>query len=154
MFAHSPKALAALAVIATPALVTPALANDAAPSPTIPVTVDLSEVEALPGTLYVSIQMESDYMTDAGFGGVLKPVAGMPEKVTYEVDMPGTYAVSLWHDLDDDQNFSMNLVTGEIADGWGASGNVSESKRPTFADVAVDVPSYGGEVKVRMFYPE
>ena len=116
MFAHSPKAFAALAVIATPAL-----ANDAAPAPTIPVTVDLSDVEALPGTLYVSIQMESDYMKEAGFGGILKPVAGMPEKVTYEVDRPGTYAVSLWHDLDDDQKFSMNLVTGEIADGWGAS---------------------------------
>ena len=149
MFDHTLKALAALAVVASPAL-----ANDAAPAPTIPVTVDLSDVEALPGTLYVSIQMESDYMTDAGFGGILKPVAGMPDKVTYEVDRPGTYAVSLWHDLDDDQNFSMNLVTGEIADGWGASGNVSEDARPTFGDVAVDVPSYGGEVKVRMFYPE
>ena len=146
----------ALALAIAPAALAPAaFASEAAPAlePTIPVTIDLSEVEAREGPLYISIQKEDEYMGMRGHGGIIQAVTGNLSEVTYKVDVPGRYAVSLWHDLDDDAVFSMG-EDYRIEDGWGGSGELSAAKRPTFDDVAVDVPAYGTSVNVKMFYPE
>ena len=108
LFASTLRALAVAATVAAPALATPAMANDAALGEGIPVTVDLSEVEARPGRLYISIQTESEYMGIRGAGGVIELVTPGMSAATYGIDRPGTYAVSLWHDLDDDGVFSMD----------------------------------------------
>ena len=149
MFAYRPTLAfaVALAVAATPAFAKPAQ------EPTIPVTVDLSQVEAREGPLYISIQKEDEYMGMKGFGGIIKVVTDNAAAVTYKVDVPGRYAVSMWHDLNDDTIFSMT-DDYEILDGWGGSGTIDPSQRPKFDDVAVDVPAYGTEVAVSMFYPE
>ena len=141
----------ALALAIAPA----AFASEAAPAlePTIPVTIDLSEVEVREGPLYISIQKEDEYMGMRGHGGIIQAVTGNLSEVTYKVDVPGRYAVSLWHDLDGDAVFSM-AEDYSIEDGWGGSGELSAAKRPTFDDVAVDVPSYGTSVEVKMFYPK
>ena len=138
---------AALGLAAAPAFA------KTAQEPTIPVTVDLSQVEAREGPLYISIQKEDEYMGMRGFGGIIKVVTDNAAAVTYKVDVPGRYAVSLWHDLNDDTIFSMT-DDYEILDGWGGSGTIDPGRRPKFDDVAVDVPAFGTEVAVTMFYPE
>ena len=122
-------------------------------APNIPVTVSLDQVRAVDGPLYVSIQKEGEYQGIRGHGGIVKAVTPEMKDVTYNVDVPGRYAVSLWHDLNDDGIFSMD-ENYRIFDGWGASGDISEGRRPTFDEVAVDVPGYGANVTVTMFYPE
>jgi len=141
-------ALPALILLSAPS----AYAVDAQ-DPTIPITIDLSEVQALPGPLYVSIQKEAQYMGMRGHGGIIASVSDAMTQATYKVDVPGRYAVSLWHDLNDDGVFSMD-ESYNVLDGWGASGSIKETERPSFDDVAIDVPAYGTEVRVTMFYPE
>ena len=138
-------------------LATTAAQADPVPAPLVgegvPVTVDLTGVEARPGALYISIQTEDEFQGIRGAGGIIEVVNPGMAEVTYRVAEPGTYAVSLWHDLDNDGVFSMS-ETYQVLDGWGGSGEVDATKRPGFADVAVEVPAYGATVPVTMFYPE
>ena len=152
MFAIKTLAKATLPLCALLAAAPAALANSAQ-EPTIPVTVDLGEVEARPGPLYISIQKEAEYMGMRGAGGIIQAVGEGTDAITYKVDVPGRYAVSLWHDLNDDTVFSMD-ESYTVLDGWGASGNIDPSRRPVFDDVAIDVPAHGADVTVTMFYPD
>lgn len=140
------------ATLAAFLLSAPAFAADA-PSG-VPVTIDISEVEARPGPLYISIQTEDEYQSMRGAGGIIQQVTPGMASVTYNVPFAGRYAVSVWHDLDEDVRFSMDYETYEISDGWGASGDVDPTRMPTFDDVAIDVSSFGTQTKVAMFYPE
>jgi len=125
----------------------------AASAHAVPVTVDLTEARALPGKLYISIQTEDQYMSETGQGGIIEDVATSGPRVTYDIDAPGDYAISLWHDLDADGEFSMD-ERYQLIDAWGASGNAERNARPTFDDVAVSVTADGAFIPVTMFYPE
>ena len=119
---------------------------------TIPVTVTLKGVTKTEGPIYVSIQTRENYRSMKGFGGVLsEPTLGDITQ-TFKVETPGNYAVSVWHDLDDDGRFSMT-EDYKILDGWGASGNAPEDREPTFDDVQIKVDESGATVPVEMRYP-
>jgi len=87
-----------------------------------------------------------------GHGGIIKTVTPGFMKVTYHVDEPGEYAVSVWHDLNDDTIFSMDDNYRPV-DGWGNSGNPPTDRRPVFDDVKVPVLSFGTTVPVTLNYP-
>lgn len=121
----------------------------------IPVTVNLTDV--LPegpsgGTIYVSIQTRQDYRSMKGFGGVIQKAEAGDMTRTFNVDEPGEYSVSIWHDRDDDGRFSMT-ETYQVLDSWGASGTPPENSSPTFDDVKVSVPSMGTTVNIDMINP-
>jgi uncharacterized protein (DUF2141 family) len=118
----------------------------------IPITVTLKGVNETKGPIYVSIQTRKDYRSMKGFGGILKNPSIGDITQTFHVDKPGEYAVSVWHDLDDDGRFSMT-EDYEILDGWGASGNVPDHREPTFDDVEIKVETAGTTVPVEMRYP-
>jgi uncharacterized protein (DUF2141 family) len=120
---------------------------------TIPVTVKLDNVTRVEGPIYVSIQTREHYQSMKGFGGIIKQADYGEMTATFSVDEPGEYAVSIWHDLDDDGRFSMT-ETYQILDGWGASGTPPEKSAPTFDDVKIKVESFGATVPVAMKYPD
>jgi uncharacterized protein (DUF2141 family) len=152
MFAAFVKtALPVTLLIGSTALAAPS--KGSAQAPTIPVTIDLSEIQALSGPLYISIQKEEEFQGMRGHGGIIQSVTSATTQATYKVDVPGRYAISVWHDLNDDGVFSMD-ESYNIQDGWGGSGTVTQEARPTFEDSAFDVPAYGANVSVTMFYPE
>jgi len=119
----------------------------------IPITVTLKGVSETKGPIYVSIQTREDYRSMKGFGGILSnPTLGDITE-TFKVDKPGNYAVSVWHDLDDDGRFSMS-EDYKVLDGWGASGDVPDNREPTFDDVEIEVGQSGARVPVEMKYPD
>lgn len=119
----------------------------------IPVTVTLKGVSETTGPIYVSIQTRENYRSMKGFGGILRnPTLGDITE-TFKVDTPGSYAVSVWHDLDGDGRFSMT-EDYKVLDGWGASGNVLDNREPTFDDVEVEIESAGATVPIEMKYPD
>ena len=118
----------------------------------IPVTVTLKGITQTEGPIYVSIQTRENYRSMKGFGGVLKDPTLGDITQTFKVDMPGKYAVSVWHDLDDDGRFSMT-EDYEVLDGWGASGNVPENREPEFDDVQIEIDKSGANIDVQMKYP-
>ncbi len=119
---------------------------------TIPVTIDLKGLHISRAPIYVSIQKRAEYMGIHGHGGVVKAVTDKSMTMTVSVREAGEYAVSVWHDLDNDGVFSMD-ETYTITDGWGASGQVTTERRPTFDEVKIKVETYGAIVPVTMIYP-
>lgn len=120
---------------------------------TIPVNVTLTGITSTTGPVYISIQKRAEYMGMKGHGGMIKTVIMDEMSTTFNVDLAGDYAVSVWHDLNDDGIFSMD-DNYTILDGWGNSGLHAISGRPTFDDVKVHVPAYGADVTVAMKYPK
>jgi len=119
---------------------------------TIPVTITLTGVKAGTTPLYISVQKRGDYRSQNGFGGLLKTTSSGTVTAKVKVDKADDYAVSIWHDLDNDGQFSMTKDY-KIIDGWGASGNVPTNRAPNFDDVKVFIPLSGSVVTVDMIYP-
>lgn len=120
---------------------------------TIPVTVKLNGVQTGNGPLYISVQTREQYQGIKGFGAVLEQAVSSEMSTVINIDKSGDYAVSVWHDIDNDGVFSMT-DDYQIFDGWGASGNVSNAERPTFDDVRIFINDTGGSVDVDMIYPK
>jgi len=119
---------------------------------TIPVTVNLSAVEIADGPIYISVQKREQYRGMAGHGTILKLATPGNMTATVKVSEPGDYAVSVWHDMDDNLVFGMS-EDYRPTEGWGASGNVPTDRMPTFDDVKIKVESFGATVSVPMIYP-
>lgn len=142
------KTLRSVAAIAAFGLACPAMAGEA----TIPVTITLDGVQAGDVPLYVSVQKRSEYMGIKGHGEIVNSTTAGAMMVTVNVDVADDYAVSVWHDLNDDGVFSMT-ESYQILDGWGNSGPSDLSGRPSFDDVKVSVPFGGANASVTMKYP-
>lgn len=119
---------------------------------TIPVNVTLNEVQMSDGPLYVSVQTREQYQGIKGHGAVIENVTPGTMLVTVNIDKSGDYAVSVWHDLNDDGVFNMT-EDYRIQDGWAASGTVPKDRAPTFDDVRVAIGGGGANVAVDMIYP-
>lgn len=154
-------AVCALYALSALGISTPAFAGEASDTTPdwkikpgkIPVTVTLKDVAATAAPIYVSIQTREEYRSMKGFGGILSESKPGDMTATFKVDKPGTYAVSVWHDLDDDGRFSMT-DDYKVLDGWGASGDVPDNREPTFDDVNIKVETSGATVPIEMRYPD
>ncbi len=143
MFVRLPKSLAALGVMALLTGTAQAQENN--------LSVELTGLHASEGKLYISIQKEEDFMAQRGHGGIFEVTEAGNE--TYAFTIPaGEYAVSIWHDTDNDERFSMddNWVP---TDGWGMSGTASADKQPRFDEVKIAIASSGTSVRIPMVYP-
>ena len=119
----------------------------------VPLTVTLNNVQATDMPLYISVQTKADYRSMKGSGAVLKTTETGTMIETVTVPEPGDYAISIWHDLDNDGRFSMN-ERYEIEDGWATSGDVPTGATPTFDQAKISVPAMGTGASVTMIYPE
>ncbi len=65
---------------------------------------------------------------------------------------PGTYAVAVYHDENDNDRFDKNLI-GFPLEGYGFSNDAPAFfDPPTFAEAAVRVPAEGSAITIRMSY--
>ena len=153
MFVKSKKVLRTLGLIGvlTGLGATNSVANEAADA-NIPVEVNLTGVQIADGPIYISVQKREQYMGMKGHGAILTTVTPGNMSATVNVDEPGNYAISVWHDMDDDTVFDMDK-TYRPAEGWGASGTVPTDRMPTFDDVKISVESFGTAVTIPVKYP-
>jgi len=70
---------------------------------------------------------------------------------TVKVAEPGEYAVSVWHDMDDDMVFDMDESYRPM-EGFGSSGTPPKDRAPKFDDVKLSIDSYGSAVDVALTY--
>ena len=119
---------------------------------TIPLTVNLSGVKIANGPIYISVQKRGQYMGMKGHGAILKTATPGNMTAIVKVAEPGEYAVSVWHDMDDDTVFDMD-ENYHPSEGWGASGTVPTTRMPTFDDVKIKVESFGTTIDVPLVYP-
>lgn len=133
-----------------------ALAADSkTPSDTasVPITITLTDVIVSDVPLYISVQTKENYRSVNGQGTILEATPAGVVTETIHLPSKGDYAVSVWHDLDNDGQFSMN-ERYEIKDGWATSGDVPVGTSPTFESTKITVPSYGIETSLAMIYPD
>lgn len=128
-----------------------ALADDNAEA-SVPMTITLTDTMETNVPLYISVQTEAEYRSTKGQGAVLKQTNAGTITETVQLPAAGDYAITIWHDLDNDGRFSMN-DRYEILDGWGASGEVSREAAPSFQQSKISVPSYGASATIAMIYP-
>jgi len=125
-------------------------------SGTIPVTVTLTDVQPAGATaddvIYVSIQTRETFRSMKGHGGTIKALTPGTMQATFKVAEPGDYAVSVWHDRDNDMRFSMDAEY-KITDGWGASGTPPINRMPQFDDVKISIPNMGTSLEIEMINP-
>lgn len=119
---------------------------------TIPVSITIEGVRETTVPLYISVQKRGEYMGLKGHGVILKKTDEGTMRASVNVDVVDDYAISLWHDLDDDGVFSMN-DRYQPQDGYAASGTMPTDRAPTFDDVKITVPIVGRAVTVTMVYP-
>jgi len=114
-------------------------------------TVEVRDVEARGGALYISIQAEDEFMSDRATASrrIEDPAAGDHR---FRFNVPeGVYAVSIWHDDDDNGVFDRNAY-GMPADGWAMYRGLELRGAPTFPDISLEVGPGGAEVSERITY--
>lgn len=120
---------------------------------TIPMTITLTDVMQSQVPLYISVQTEADYRSMKGQGTILKETTAGTFSETISLPQAGDYAITIWHDLDNDGRFSMD-ERYEVLDGWGSSGDTSVPGAPTFQTAKITVPNFGAEATIAMIYPK
>lgn len=114
-------------------------------------TVEITNLSQVGGTLRIAL-----YKPGTKFGRA-KPdfykniIVGQPgdQKVEFEVE-PGTYALAVYHDLNNNNRLDKNLL-GYPREPFGFSNNYRPSvAAPTFGDCAFPLPEQGGAVSIRL----
>ncbi|HNW83703.1 MAG TPA: DUF2141 domain-containing protein, partial [bacterium] len=117
-------------------------------------TVELKNVK-IEGTLYLTLYNKDDgYPTDStkAFAKNMKKVTAVTEKVVFK-DIPfGTYAVSVWHDQNDNQKMEKSLI-GIPKEGMGVS-NDAKGKMgpPKFKDAKFVIDKEKTEISITLRY--
>lgn len=137
----SAAAIAALAMLAAPAF-----ADD--------VVITLDGVQPRGGLLLVALQTEEQFLKPMGAHGarVASPVAAGPVTVTLKDVPPGTYSLSVLHDVNGDGQMAVD-DKGMPGEGWAMKGGREMRGPPEWASASFTVS--GGQVAIReaMIYP-
>lgn len=123
----------------------------AAQSEKIPFTINLEGIQTGHAPLYISVQDAGNFRTQMGNAGIILRKQDNPtESVNLAVE-PGVYAVSIWHDLDEDGQFTMgeNYIP---EDGWGTSGTPPHDRAPSFDEMAIEIYREGQVIDIAMQY--
>jgi uncharacterized protein (DUF2141 family) len=117
------------------------------------VIVDLNGLRS-GGTVYVQLQTHAQFMGPDRAGGQIVRVAAPG---TLSLDLgdipPGDYAVSVWHDDNDNHRFDMDSQGGGPLDGWGiAKGAEAGAGPPDFDRSKVTVAQAPLRVPMTLHY--
>lgn len=117
-------------------------------------TVELKNLK-IEGTVYITLYNNEDgYPMDSSkaFAKNMKKVAANAEKVVFN-DVPyGTYAVSVWHDQNDNQKMEKSLI-GIPKEGLGVS-NDAKGKMgpPKFKDAKFEIKQERTDISITVKY--
>ena len=133
------------AAIACAASITPIRAQDATPPPTTaaPTGPRLElVVEGLRGEGHVRAGAYADagsWLGQHAASNCISPVRDGRSRCVFNLPRPGTYAIGLYHDADDDRQLDTG-VFGIPTEGYGFSRNVGGGlSAPSFASAALEV---------------
>lgn len=113
--------------------------------------VDLTDIASTEGTLHIGVadsqatwEGKSDFVTAAA----RKP-SGSQETVTFTDLTPGTYAIKVMHDENDNDELDLGAY-GIPAEGYGFSNNPQVMREATFEEAAFEVGEDGAEITIQM----
>jgi len=112
------------------------------------VTVTLENVLNDQGEILAALHTEETFMKGAGVANFKTPAQKGAVSFTFEGVAPGTYAISVLHDLNSNQrmDFESNGMPGEP---YGMSGNDMSMGPPTFDAVKFQVGTEDIHLRIR-----
>ena len=143
-------------IIIAAALLMPLIAHgeDAAP-PTGVLEIKVTNIENGSGTLYIAILdsaegwLKSDTESKP-FRDATQTVSSTDDLLVSIADLPpGTYAISLFHDLDGDAEMATNFV-GFPKEPFGFSAPMGTFGPPTFEEAAIELSGDNATVEVSL----
>lgn len=124
------------------------------PTPDTQLTIDITDLRNTAGSIRVSVYSTPDgFMKDASKAcvcGVLKANAEKKELVFHL--KPGTYAVALFHDQNDNGKLDTNFF-GVPTEGYGVTNNPKPRFRaPKYTEALFDLPAQGRTATISLQY--
>lgn len=116
------------------------------------VTIELANIRAGTGDLYVSLQKRHEFMKPTGSHGeiVAKPAPGA-RVVTLTGVAAGDYAANIWHDLNGNKRWDSD-ERGMPLDGWTSVNAETIRAKPEFDQVRFTVADAPVTLKLVMRY--
>jgi uncharacterized protein (DUF2141 family) len=134
------------------ALVALCLSACAATAGAAVVDVTIDKVGAGAGTLVVSLCVETEFLKRCALRQTGRAEAGQPARFRFEDVPPGRYAVSTYHDANDNGKLDRNFM-GIPEEGVGFSRDAKgDMGPPDFADAAFDVRQEPVEIALSLDY--
>jgi uncharacterized protein (DUF2141 family) len=111
-------------------------------------TVTFNEDAVSKGDIYIGVYQKDNFMAKPTVGDVLKADAGT-NQITFEGLAHGEYAVSVYQDVNGNQQFDMDDY-GRPAEPWVMSGNVNPNQMPIFEDAKIEFSSTEKTVSLKL----
>ncbi|CAB5499239.1 hypothetical protein BTHERMOSOX_333 [Bathymodiolus thermophilus thioautotrophic gill symbiont] len=103
------------------------------------IEVNVSNIKPIAGKLFIALDTKDTYNKDDKSNSVFsvkKNISSFSHKITIHNVNPGTYALSVFHDIDNDDKLSTNFF-GVPNEGYGFSNNVvGNFGKPTFKETS------------------
>ena len=115
---------------------------------TVTVKVTVDNVLNDNGTLLVSLHSNGTFMKGPGVIDLQKEAVKGVVTITFENVKPGTYAIMVLHDENDNKRMDFE-ANGMPKESYGMSGNVMAMGPPTFADAKFEVAAEDLEFTIR-----
>lgn len=113
--------------------------------------ITITDVRVQQGSLRVAVVDSA-----AGWADTEKPVAGavhkplgQEEKLHFSDLPPGSYAVMVMHDENDNGKLDSNFM-GMPIEGYGFSNNPNVMRKPTFEEARFELGAEGGTIAIRL----
>jgi len=110
----------------------------------------IKDIKTVDAPLYISVQSRDDYRSSRSAKSF---IVKAPSKEVFDESFQipaGDYAVSVWHDLDKDNSFTMDKKWQPL-DGWASSGPELKGD-PKFDDVKFNAAKDGQVIEISMHY--
>ncbi len=115
----------------------------------VTVTVTIENVLKDGGTILGGLHTEETFMRNDGIANATAPGVAGEVTLTFENVAPGTYAIMVMHDANDNKQMDMDPNTGMPQESYGTSGTMNMYGPPTFADTKFEVSAEDQNIVIR-----
>ncbi|QCX00472.1 DUF2141 domain-containing protein [Aggregatimonas sangjinii] len=112
------------------------------------ITVVVENVLSDGGTILAGLHNNESFMKSNGIANASAPAVKGEVSLTFENVQPGTYAIMVMHDANDNQRMDME-ANGMPTESYGMSGNEMSMGPPTFDGAKFEVTDADQEFRIR-----
>lgn len=114
----------------------------------VTITVTIENVLADGGTILAGLHTVDTFMRNDGIADASAPGVAGEVSLTFENVTPGTYAVMVMHDANDNQKMDME-PTGMPKESYGTSGEMNMYGPPSFESAKFEITTEDKEIRIR-----
>jgi len=112
------------------------------------ITVTVENVISDGGTILAGLHTEATFMKGMGVGNAMKPAKAGEITLSFENVQPGTYAIMVMHDANDNKQMDME-PNGMPKESYGMTGEMNMYGPPTFEGAKFEATGEDQEFTIR-----